>query len=60
MSGKQIELFSEPGREIDGLSADDVHDSLLFYRWIETFEASDDFLTRKLWNRSVATDGGSR
>ncbi|MEJ2203967.1 MAG: prolyl oligopeptidase family serine peptidase [Gemmatimonadota bacterium] len=39
---------------------DDVHDSLLFHRWIEAFGASDDFLNRKLWNRSVATDGGSR
>ncbi|MDH3270319.1 MAG: prolyl oligopeptidase family serine peptidase [Gemmatimonadota bacterium] len=39
---------------------DDVHDSLLFHRWIEAFEASDDFLTRKLKNRSVATDGGGR
>ena len=27
---------------------DDVHDSLLFRRWIEAFEASDDFLNRKL------------
>lgn len=39
---------------------DDVHDSLLFHRWIQAFQASDDFLNRKLWNRSVATDGGSR
>ena len=39
---------------------DDVHDSLLFYRWIEAFEASDDFLDRKLRNRSVTTDGGAR
>jgi dipeptidyl-peptidase 4 len=37
---------------------DDVHDSLLFYRWIDAFEASDDFLQRRLWNRSVATDAG--
>jgi dipeptidyl aminopeptidase/acylaminoacyl peptidase len=36
---------------------DDVHDSLLFRRWIETFEASDDFLERKLMNRRVTTDG---
>lgn len=35
---------------------DDVHDSLLHHRWIEAFEASDDFLRRKLLNRKVATD----
>ena len=27
---------------------DDVHDSLLFYRWIETFKATDDFFDRHL------------
>lgn len=37
---------------------DDVHSFLLFHRWVEAFEASDDFLRRKLWNRDVATDGG--
>jgi dipeptidyl-peptidase-4 len=37
---------------------DDVHDSLLFHRWIEAFEASDDFLTRKLAGEPVATDRG--
>ena len=36
---------------------DDVHASLLFRRWIETFEASDDFLERKLMNRRATTDG---
>ena len=36
---------------------DDVHDSLLYSRWIQAFEASDDFLLRKLMNRGVATDG---
>ncbi|MDX1493432.1 MAG: prolyl oligopeptidase family serine peptidase, partial [Longimicrobiales bacterium] len=36
---------------------DDVHSFLIFDRWVETFQASDDFLRRKLWNRSVATDG---
>jgi len=38
---------------------DDVHDSLLFYRWIEAFEASDDFLARKLRGARVTTDGGT-
>jgi dipeptidyl aminopeptidase/acylaminoacyl peptidase len=38
---------------------DDVHDSLLFSRWLEAFGASDDFLQRKLWNRSTAQDEGS-
>jgi hypothetical protein len=37
---------------------DDVHDSLLFYRWIEAFDASDDFLDRKLQGAAVATDTG--
>ncbi len=36
---------------------DDVHSSLLFRRWVESFEASDDFLARKLRGREVATDG---
>ncbi len=27
---------------------DDVHSTLLFRRWVEAFEASDDFLDRKL------------
>ena len=39
---------------------DDVHSFLIFRRWVETFEASDDFLTRRLENRAVATDGGGR
>lgn len=39
---------------------DDVHSFLIFNRWVETFEASDDFLTRKLENRAVATDGAGR
>jgi len=38
---------------------DDVHDSLLFYRWIEAFEASDDFLARKLRGARVTTDGAT-
>ena len=38
---------------------DDVHDSLLFRRWIEAFEASDDFLNRKLVGAErVTTDRG--
>jgi dipeptidyl aminopeptidase/acylaminoacyl peptidase len=38
---------------------DDVHDSLLHYRWIEMFEASDDFLGRNLRGAErVTTDGG--
>lgn len=37
---------------------DDVHSSLLHYRWIKAFEASDDFLLRKLKNRRATTDGG--
>jgi hypothetical protein len=36
---------------------DDVHSSLLFHRWVESFEASDDFLERKRRGRDVATDG---
>ncbi len=40
---------------------DDVHDSLLFHRWIEAFEASDDFLARHLrGDGAVATDGSGR
>ena len=40
---------------------DDVHDSLLFRRWIEAFEASDDFLNRKLrGDERVTTDRGNR
>jgi dipeptidyl-peptidase-4 len=35
---------------------DDVHDSLLHRRWIEAFEASDDFLRRKLRDRRAATN----
>jgi len=27
---------------------DDVHSTLLFRRWVDAFEASDDFLDRKL------------
>jgi hypothetical protein len=27
---------------------DDVHDSLLFHRWVLTFDAADDFLERTL------------
>jgi len=38
---------------------DDVHSSLIFDRWVESFQASDDFLARKLRGRSVATDGMS-
>jgi dipeptidyl aminopeptidase/acylaminoacyl peptidase len=38
---------------------DDVHDSLLHHRWIEMFEASDDFLGRNLRGAErVTTDGG--
>jgi dipeptidyl-peptidase-4 len=29
---------------------DDVHDSLLFRRWLTAFGATDDFLKRRLWN----------
>lgn len=39
---------------------DDVHSFLLFHRWLDSFEASDEFLERKLWNRGMATDGGGR
>jgi dipeptidyl-peptidase-4 len=35
---------------------DDVHDSLLYYRWIDIFEASDDFLNRKLRGAAVTTE----
>ena len=38
---------------------DDVHDSLLFYRWIDAFEASDRFVNRHLRGGDVATDRGS-
>ena len=37
----------------------DVHDSLLFHRWIDAFEASDRFLDRYLRGGEVATDRGS-
>jgi len=37
---------------------DDVHSFLLFHRWVKAFEASDDFLRRKLWNRNVPENGG--
>ena len=36
---------------------DDVHDSLLYRRLLQAFQASDDFLDRKLMNRQVAADG---
>jgi len=40
---------------------DDVHDSLLFHRWITIFETSDDFLQRTLVQRErVTTEGGGR
>lgn len=39
---------------------DDVHDSLLHRRWIQAFEASDDFLQRKLWNRTTTTAPAGR
>jgi dipeptidyl aminopeptidase/acylaminoacyl peptidase len=39
---------------------DDVHDSLLHYRWIDAFEASDRFLARHLRDGEVATDRGGR
>jgi len=36
---------------------DDVHDSLLFRRWIQAFEASDDFLERTLVRgQAIATE----
>jgi len=38
---------------------DDVHDSLLHRRWIEMFEASDDFLNRHVRGGAVTTDAGA-
>ncbi len=38
---------------------DDVHDSLLFKRWLTAFGATDDFLRRRLWNAGArVTDEG--
>ncbi|MGH7482794.1 MAG: prolyl oligopeptidase family serine peptidase [Longimicrobiales bacterium] len=36
---------------------DDVHDSLLFSRWIESFQATDDFFDRKLLDGLGVADG---
>ena len=37
---------------------DDVHSFLIFDRWVQSFEASDVFLARKLRGGPVATDSG--
>jgi len=40
---------------------DDVHSTLLYRRWVQAFEASDDFLERKLVRgERVTTQGGNR
>jgi dipeptidyl aminopeptidase/acylaminoacyl peptidase len=40
---------------------DDVHDSLLFHRWIQAFGATDDFFERTLVRgEKIAAQGGGR
>jgi hypothetical protein len=38
---------------------DDVHDSLLFHRWLQAFGATEDFFQRALIRgEKIALDGG--
>jgi len=39
---------------------DDVHDSLIFARWLRSFSATDDFFERTLVRREKVTADGGR